>query len=305
MTGDTFVPQPGYSYIHKVLGKPFRFLHLTDGKYIWQPDGDKYTAVVKPDMFYPHHVVTKDMDGYDDLPHHPGEKLTNPGNSTVEILHALSGGFFRAEFRLPTGRDEIRVIELEKLQTFLNGDDADPSPIPPTPEPAPEPAETEPALSVPRPVDGEGLGEGLPDEGLHEHIKELADTIAARDIRIAALQEQIKHLQERSAATRQVVLNGGIQGNRKESFICRDASEAEYTRLLNTPRTTITLIQFLPDGHLCIAGYTSVYEPVDQPRSAAQPAVGGMTALSTALSNMVEAAEKLGAEVYTGNGVEQ
>lgn len=144
-------------------------------------------------------------------------------------------------------------------------------------------------------------------EAADQHITDLAAKIAGKDQIIEQLNKEIASLKTMLENTKQVVINGGVQGNKKKAFIRMNVSEAEYDTLINTPRATITAVQFVvnpatAEAQFCVAGYTSVYDPQPAARIEAHRPLGGMVSIADALPGMMDAAARLGAEVHTGNG---
>lgn len=144
-------------------------------------------------------------------------------------------------------------------------------------------------------------------EATDQYITELATKVAGKDQQIERLTKEIASLKTMLENSRQVVINGGVQGNKKKAFIRTNVSEAEYDTLINTPRTTITAVQFVAnpatgEPQFCVSGYTSVYDPQPAARIEAHRPIGGMVSIADALPGMMDAAARLGAEVHTGNG---
>ena len=144
-------------------------------------------------------------------------------------------------------------------------------------------------------------------EAAEKAVNDLMVKVAGKDQIIEQLNKEITNLKTMLENTKQVVINGGVQGNKKKAFIRMNVSEAEYDTLINTPRTTITAVQFVvnpatAEAQFCVAGYTSVYDPQPAARIEAHRPLGGMVSIADALPGMMDAAARLGAEVHTGNG---
>lgn len=144
-------------------------------------------------------------------------------------------------------------------------------------------------------------------EAAEKAVNDLIVKVAGKDQIIEQLNKEITNLKTMLENTKQVVINGGVQGNKKKAFIRMNVSEAEYDTLINTPRVTITAVQFVvnpatAEAQFCVAGYTSVYDPQPAARIEAHRPLGGMVSIADALPGMMDAAARLGAEVHTGNG---